>query len=114
MKDPKAYYLFVQERIEILEGIIGPDAALAEKALEDVVTGLAIERLLETITDATKHFPEDVKKAYPEIPWSQVAGFRNVMAHDYLGINPGVLLKTLTDDLPRLKKVVKRIMSAHG
>jgi len=55
--------------------------------LADEKTIDAVVRNLEIIGEASRHLPEDFKRTHPDVPWSQMAGLRNRIVHDYLGID---------------------------
>ncbi|WP_172822329.1 HepT-like ribonuclease domain-containing protein [Magnetospirillum moscoviense] len=56
---------------------------------------------------AAQRLPDDVKARHPEIPWQRIAGFRNILVHDYLGgIDNSLVWRVIQDELPRLKGVV--------
>jgi|AACY02.16.fsa_nt_gi Uncharacterized conserved protein len=111
MKDHKFYYIFILERIEILEKITADDI---QQALMDEVHILAIERALETISDATKHIPDRIKNTEPGIQWSKIKSFRNRLAHDYTNIDSSILLEIIEDDIPKLKEFLKTCLKNHG
>ena len=47
----------------------------------------AVLRNLQTLAESTKRISDDLKAGHPEVDWPAVAGFRNVLVHDYMGIN---------------------------
>jgi len=47
----------------------------------------AVLRRLEIIGEAVKNIPEDFRTKYPDIPWRQIAGMRDVLIHAYFGVN---------------------------
>ena len=67
----------------------------------------AVLRRLETLADAAGKLSEEIKHEHPEIPWPRVVGFRNVLAHGYLGIQRDAVEKILDDDLPTLKAAIE-------
>ena len=52
---------------------------------QDEVLYDAVLRNLQTLSEATQRLPDELKQAYPGIPWQQISGFRNILAHNYLG-----------------------------
>jgi uncharacterized protein with HEPN domain len=64
-----------------------------------------VERGLEIISEASRHLPETVKAAHPEIPWVKVAGIGNVLRHSYDRIAPDILWKVAQNDLSTLYDV---------
>ena len=66
----------------------------------------AVIRNIEVIGEAAKHVPPDVQKMFPEIPWGKMKGIRNILIHEYFGVDIEVLWKTAMEDLPGLKDLL--------
>lgn len=80
----------------------------------DDKTAFAVVRALEIIGEATKKIPEAVREIYPDLPWREMAGLRDKLAHDYFGVNLDVVWKTVTDDLPTLKSGIASVLEAES
>ncbi|MCD5418080.1 DUF86 domain-containing protein [Rhodococcus pyridinivorans] len=72
------------------------DADLVEMA-ED-----AIERNLQIIGEAANHLPADTTDEHPEIAWPQIRGFRNILVHQYFGVDVDVVRDVVETYLPPL------------
>jgi uncharacterized protein with HEPN domain len=70
----------------------------------------AVIRNLEIIGEAANHIPDSIQEKYSEIPWSQMKGMRNLLIHEYFGVDSDVLWRTIQEDLPRLKIQVEEII----
>ena len=57
---------------------------------------------LEIIGEAAKNIPEDVRASYPNIPWRNMARFRDVLAHHYFGIDLETVWDIIENELPAL------------
>ncbi len=68
----------------------------------DLATRLAIERSLEIIGEAARRVSTTFQEQHPEIPWRNIIGQRNILAHDYGQIDHDRLYKTATQDIPPL------------
>lgn len=76
---------------------------------EDFVLQAAIMRWLEIIGEAAKYVSPEIKEQYPEIPWKEMAGMRDVGIHDYSDIDYSQIWKTIINDIPDLKKKIGKI-----
>jgi uncharacterized protein with HEPN domain len=71
----------------------------------------AVLRNLQTLSEATQQIPEPLKKLSPEIPWRDISGFRNILAHSYLGkIDPEAVKRVVTQNLDPLESAVRSIL----
>jgi uncharacterized protein with HEPN domain len=68
----------------------------------------AVIRSLEVLGEATKHIPPSFRKKYPDIPWNKMAGMRDVLIHDYMGIDLMTVWKVSQERLPLLKTLFER------
>jgi uncharacterized protein with HEPN domain len=80
----------------------------------DDKTAFAVVRALEIIGETTKKIPEAVREIYPDLPWREMAGLRDKLAHDYFGVNLDVVWKTVTNDLPTLKSGIASVLEAES
>ena len=73
----------------------------------------AIVRNFEIIGEAAKFIPEEFKNKYQELPLKEMVGMRNILIHDYLGINYKFIWQTIQEDLPELKKTITKIIKEN-
>ncbi len=71
-------------------------------------------RQLEIIGEATKRLSKDLRQQYTEIPWQDVAGMRDKLIHDYLGVDVQTVWLTATEDVPELQAQIRTILSDFG
>lgn len=67
--------------------------------------------LLLVIGEETKKLEPGLKELFKDIPWLEIAGLRNHLAHNYRGTDPEVLFRILKDHLPPLKTVLIKMLS---
>ncbi|WP_457574959.1 HepT-like ribonuclease domain-containing protein [Desulfolithobacter sp.] len=80
---------------------------------EDEKTVYAVVRALEVAGEAVKQVPQEVREQYPAIPWREMAGMRDILIHQYFGVNPEVVWKTVTVDVPEILPVFLQILAEH-
>ena len=64
---------------------------------------LAVVKAIEILGEAVKKIPEDIRSHYPQIPWKAIAGMRDVLVHEYWGIDLNVVWATVQEGIPPLK-----------
>ena len=69
----------------------------------------AVVRNLQTLAESTQRLSPSLKETESSIPWREIAGFRNVLAHDYLQIDLAVVWSVIECDLPELSAAVERM-----
>lgn len=101
---------------DILDCIRQIDLILADASFEefrrDKVRYLAVERLLEIISEASRHVGDDLKKREPAIEWKQIANFGNVLRHGYELVDAQIIWNILTNDVPPLKAAAERLYAS--
>ena len=73
-----------------------------------------VVRNCEIIGEATKRLSQDLKHAYPDIRWQQIAGFRDVLIHNYVRVDLDEVWGIIERDLPSLKAKIKVILQELG
>ncbi len=71
----------------------------------------AILRNLELIGEAATHIDAGERALAPDVPWRQIVGTRNRVAHAYLGISPSTVWDILTVELPNLRAALVALLS---
>lgn len=110
MKDNRLYLTNIKECIEQIEfyTIEGKEAFLQNRMIQD-----AVIRNFEIIGEATKRLSVDFRAKYPNIPWQQMAGFRDILIHDYLMVNVNRVWGVVEQNLPELKAAIEIILQEN-
>jgi uncharacterized protein with HEPN domain len=109
MRDVRLYLQDILDSIEIVESYVRGvprEEFFANQQLQDS----AIRRL-EIIGEAARHVDDDFRAAHPEIPWREVAGFRDVLIHGYFGIKLHRVWDVIQQDLPALKRSIESLLT---
>jgi uncharacterized protein with HEPN domain len=85
-----------------------------EEVLGDETLSKAIVRSLEIIGGATKKIPVALKTKYPQVNWADMAGMRDVLIHNYFGVDYDVVWNTICNDIPELQYQLQNIIKAES
>lgn len=77
---------------------------------QDLMRIDAVLRNLGIIGEATKKIPASLKKKYPDVEWRKIAGLRDILVHEYFGVQLELVWDVVQTKLPRLKEQVSRIL----
>jgi uncharacterized protein with HEPN domain len=111
MKGDQLYLRHILEAIEKIESYIsvGRDVFMTTTHWQD-----AVIRQLEIIGEATKRLSQDLRSRHYEIPWRRIAGLRDVLIHDYMGVDLSAVWEITQRELPALKKAIQIILERLG
>jgi uncharacterized protein with HEPN domain len=71
-------------------------------------------RQMEIIGEAASRLPDELQAKFDRVPWREIVGMRNVLAHGYFDIDTSIVWAALVNDVPRLKQEIERILQESG
>ena len=102
--------VYLEHIMDSLNKIIEYTKGLDEKEfLSNELIKDGVIRNFEVIGEATKNISDDFRQKYPDIPWKKMAGMRDKLIHDYMGIDYWKVWDTVIYDIPSLKQDIKKI-----
>ena len=107
MKKPN-YVVFIEDVLESMDKIaryingLDYDTFIKNELVVD-----AVLRNLEIIGEASRNIPENIREKYPDIPWKRMIGLRNIIIHDYFGVDSSIIWKIVTTNLSETKPKIK-------
>ncbi len=111
MKDDALYLAHIRECTERIAQYTAGGRAVFET---DTLTQDAVLRNLHTLSESTTRLSDACKQQHSEIDWRKIAGFRNVIVHDYLGIDLDIVWGIVEQDLPVLRQTVDAMLTESG
>lgn len=86
---------------------------LKDEFLDDETLKRAVVRSLEIIGEATKKIPADFKVKWNSIQWKNMAGMRDRLIHDYIGVNYSIVWDVLKNKIPELTIEIEKVLSGE-
>lgn len=107
MKDDRLYLIHIGECIGRIEEYAagGRQAFLDSTLIQD-----GIIRNLQTPAQSTQRLSETLKFQHDELDWRQIAGFRNVLVHDYLGVDIARIWEIVEIEVPCIKRTIEEML----
>jgi uncharacterized protein with HEPN domain len=108
----RRFDLFIRDMLEYVEKAEGFISGMScDDFSRDEKTRLAVVRCIEIIGEAAKNIPDYVRDKYPQIPWKDMAGMRDIIAHAYFGINMSRIWDVVTVKLPPFKRHIRNVLN---
>jgi uncharacterized protein with HEPN domain len=111
LKDDRVYLGHILRCISRIEEYTsqGREKCFASHLVQDGVI-----RNLQTLAESGQRLSEDMKAQHPAVDWKGLAGFRNVLVHDYLGVDLEYVYRAVEQDVPRLKQACAALLQQLG
>lgn len=103
------YLLHISDAISQIEAYIS--TLTEDQFLDTTMVQDAVIRQLEIIGEATKHISKTFRETHAMVPWKDMAGMRDKLIHDYIGVDIEAVWVTATEDIPVLKTEVARYLA---
>jgi uncharacterized protein with HEPN domain len=107
VSDDGLYLIHILERIDRIEQYT---ASGCESFRQETMIQDAVLPDLHTLSESTQRVSNAVKDAHPEVDWRGIARFRNVVVHEYLGVDLSRIWDIVQNDLPDLKRAIALIL----
>jgi len=111
MPEKRSYKLFVNDIMDAITKIERYIKNLDYDAFTK--NGMAIDaviRNLEIIGEAARNIPDNVKERYPNVPWKRMVGLRNIVTHEYFGVDLDNIWKIIKVNIPEVKPDIMKIL----
>src|ERR1035437_6752479 len=112
-KEPIEYLKHIRDESFYILSVINDDLT-KEDFLQNETLKRAVVRSLEIIGEATKKIPADFKVKWYSIKWKNMAGMRDRLIHDYMGINYSIVWDVIKNKIPELHEQIDGVISGRG
>jgi uncharacterized protein with HEPN domain len=103
--------VYLHHILDAIESIEEYTKGMSENEfLSDSMAHDAVVRQIEIIGEAARNVSDQFQNKYPKLPWAKMIGIRNKIIHEYFNVNFAIVWDTIKDDLPLLKKSIKKIL----
>ena len=103
--------LFIQDIADSVAAIIEFTSKLTvEEFAKNRLVYSATIREFEIIGEATIHLSSELLAQYDTIAWRDLKDFRNILIHEYFGVDHQIVWNTIKNDLPRLEEVITKML----
>lgn len=101
----------IEDMLEAIDRVSRYTEGWSKEQFEaDEKTVDAVIRNLIVVGEAARHVDDEVWLRFPDIPWKKLRALRNVVVHEYFGVDPEILWETLQQDLPPLVPLLRRMV----
>ena len=101
---------------DILQSISDIEAFVGQMSKDDFLkdrkTQSAVVRQIEIIGEAIKYLPVELKATYLHVPWKEIAGMRDVIIHEYFGVDTDLVWNAIKNDVPFLEREIKEMIQS--
>ncbi len=110
-ENERDYILFIEDVLESIRKIekYTKDLKFKEFSQKEMTID-AVIRNFAIIWEAVGNIPLDVQEKYPDVEWKEAKGFRNILIHDYFGIDLEAVWDTINNDIPLLKEHIIKVL----
>lgn len=108
-RDARLYMNDIMESAQAIQEYV--KGFTLEGFIHDRKTYSAVIREFEIIGEAVGKLPDEIKQQHPKVPWQDIKDFRNILTHEYFGIDLEIVWQVIHDELPLLFDAVKDLLS---
>ena len=112
-KDPIEYFKHILDECKYIQSVITSELEKKE-FIENETLKRAVVRSLEIIGEATKKIPADIKYRWSSVSWKNMAGMRDRLIHDYMGVNYSIVWDVVKNKIPELSAQIERVIEEES
>lgn len=104
-------YLYLNDILQAIEKILNFTEGMDFEDFKDnVLVFDAVARNFEIVGEASIQLSDKIKSVYDDIPWQKMRSMRNIVAHEYFGLDKKIIWTTIQKSIPELKDKIRKIL----
>src|SRR5579871_1566708 len=104
-RDSRLYLEDMQQALERITRYLQRQTFDTFEQNELLVDGIV--RNLELLGEAAKHVPQDIRSNHPSVPWTKIAGLRDILTHQYFAVDLQIIWDVVTNQVPTLRNAIR-------
>jgi uncharacterized protein with HEPN domain len=110
---PRDYKVYLEDMLQAVEKILRYCSGLSfETFSADDKTLDAVVRNLEILGEAAKQVPDSIRKDYPAVDWMKISGLRDILIHQYFGIDVVIIWDIVQHKIPVLQRQIVQMLKS--
>jgi uncharacterized protein with HEPN domain len=110
MRDDTGRLQDMLDAIDKIESYVGGDRDAYER---DELLQVWVIHHLQILGEAASRISTELHESHPEVPWTKIIGMRNILVHNYVGIDLNLVWQVIERDLPELRPKLERLLRDH-
>ena len=108
---PRDYRVYLDDMLQAIDRILRYSRGLSFEAFSlDDKTLDAVVRNLEIVGEAAKQVPDTIRQVYPGVDWAKISGLRDILIHQYFGIDVVIIWDIVQNKIPDLRRQISNIL----
>jgi uncharacterized protein with HEPN domain len=103
--------LDILDALDAIRRRVGPDRAAFDT--DELLRVWALHHLF-IIGEASARVSEELRAKYPDVPWRQIVGMRNVIAHGYFDVDWDEVWEVVARDAASLRRAIEHVLATEG
>ncbi|MDM7991977.1 MAG: DUF86 domain-containing protein [Candidatus Fermentibacter sp.] len=104
--------MFIRHALDCIERILIYTSSGRDEFMSSMLIQDAVIRNLQVMCESVSRVPEDIRSGHPEIEWRGITGLRNILVHDYLGVDVELVWQVVEAGLPALKNSLEALSAS--